>query len=308
MSRDLIREHLLYLQVEKGLSANSIGAYQRDLAKLKGYAARLGRDPLALGKEDLSRFVMSLARGGLGPRSVARAVSAVRGFYRYLLLDGHIKTDPAAQLRGPQGGQKLPHFLTREDMARLLEAPDVSTVEGVRDRAMLELLYATGLRVSELVSLTRSDIDLDAAVLSCSGKGSKQRRVPVGRGAVEWLQRYEAARRALLDGRESARLFVGAGGAPLTRQFVWSMLKRYAAQVNLSGVSPHVFRHSFATHLLAGGADTRSVQSMLGHADLATTQIYTHVTNERLRLTYDKCHPRARGGAGGHDRRDEAPD
>ncbi len=294
MPRDLIREHLSYIQVEKGLSANSLASYRRDLEKLRRFAVSEGREVGSLGKEELKQFVMSLTRGGLAPSSAARTVSAVRGFYRYLILDGHLKADPTADLLAPQSAQKLPRFLTQEDMLRLLDAPDTSTVEGVRDRAMIELLYATGLRVSELVSLDTGSVDMDGGILSCSGKGSKQRRIPVGRGALAWLQHYAPARRELLEGRESKQLFVGARGRSLTRTFVWAMMKRYAAKVGLEGVSPHVLRHSFATHLLERGADTRSVQAMLGHSDLATTQIYTHVTGERLRQTYERCHPRAK--------------
>jgi integrase/recombinase XerD len=294
MPRDLIREYLSYIRVEKGLSANSLESYRRDLSKLRAWAEGRGRAVEGLGREDLTQLFVSLAREGLAPRSIARAVSAVRGFYRFLLLDGHINADPTADLVTPQGAQKLPRFLTQEEMNRLLEAPDVATAEGLRDRAMLELLYATGLRVSELVSLGANDVDMDAAVLTCTGKGSKQRRVPVGRSAVSWLEKYRAARRTLLAGKESNRLFVGAGGRPLTRQVVWALLKKHAHGAGVRGVTPHVLRHSFATHLLERGADTRSVQAMLGHSDLATTQIYTHVTSERLRATYEKCHPRAK--------------
>ena len=295
MPRDLIREYLSFLQVEKGLSKNSVESYRRDLARLRAEAERGGRGPEALGKEELTQFVMGMTREGLSPRSVSRALSAARGFYRFLLLDGHIKADPTAEVCAPQGGQKLPRFLTQEEVERLIGAPDTSSPEGVRDRALVELLYATGLRVSELVALTTASVNVDAGVLFCTGKGSKQRRVPVGRSAVEWLRRYEAARRALLAGRESQRLFVGYLGAPLTRQAVWALLKRYAARARIRGVTPHVLRHSFATHLLEHGADTRSVQAMLGHRDLATTQIYTHVTGERLRSVYERHHPRAKG-------------
>lgn len=301
MARDLIREHLLYLQVEKGLAGNSIESYKRDLAKLKAWAVSLGREPQELDKEELRGFVVSLSRTGLSPRSVSRTVSTVRGFYHHLLLDGHLTTDPTSELMSPQGGQKLPRFLTQEEMEELLEAPDVSTPEGVRDRALIELLYATGLRVSELVSLTMGEVDIDRALLSCSGKGSKQRLVPIGRTAISWVQKYFHARRVFLGDRESMRLFVGPQGRALTRQFVWAMLKKYASGAGLRGVTPHVLRHSFATHLLNHGADTRSVQAMLGHSDLATTQIYTHVTGDRLRATYEKCHPRARSGANGGD-------
>jgi len=294
MARDLVREYLSFLQVEKGLSKNSVESYRRDLLRLKAEAGRLGREPQALGKEEVTQFVMSLSREGLSPRSVSRALSAARGFYRFLLLDGHIKADPTADICAPQGGQKLPRFLTQEEVERLLAAPDTTTPEGVRDRALVELLYATGLRVSELAALTVASVDIDRGILFCTGKGSKQRRVPIGRSAVEWLQRYQAARRVLLSGRESQRLFVGYLGAPVTRQNVWAMLKRHAAKAQIRGVTPHVLRHSFATHLLEHGADTRSVQAMLGHSDLATTQIYTHVTSERIRSVYEKHHPRAK--------------
>jgi integrase/recombinase XerD len=296
MPRDLIREYLLYLQVEKGLAANSVESYRRDLARLKAYAEACGRGPEALGKAELTRFVMSLTREGLSSRTVARMLSSARGFYHFLLLDGHLKSDPTSDLVSPQAEQKLPRFLTREEVEQLINTPDTQTPDGVRDRAMIELLYATGLRVSELVGLTTSSVDLDGGTLFCAGKGSKQRRVPVGRSAIAWLQRYEPARRALLAGRESARLFVGPSGRAVTRQGFWAALKKYAALAGLRGVSPHVLRHSFATHLLEHGADTRSVQAMLGHSDLATTQIYTHVTTERLRSVYEKCHPRAKQG------------
>jgi integrase/recombinase XerD len=291
--RDLIREYLLYLQVEKGLSANSVESYARDMAKLKGWAESRGRGPEALGKSELREFVMSLTRGGLSPRSAARVLSCVRGFYRQLLIDGHVKSDPTADLQSPQAAEKLPRFLTQEEMARLLDAPDAREPEGVRDRAMMELLYATGMRVSELCSLVKGSVDADAGVLHCTGKGSKERRIPVGRSALEWLRKYETVRRHLLGEKDTPRLFVAGGGRPLTRQEVWAVLKRHARSAGVEGVSPHVLRHSFATHLLEHGADTRSVQAMLGHSDLATTQIYTHVTSERLRHVYERHHPRA---------------
>ena len=294
MPRDLIREYLSFLQVEKGLSKNSLESYRRDLARLRAAAEGLGREPQSLSKAELSQFVMSLSREGLAPRSVGRTLSAVRGFYRFLLLDGHVKADPTADIARPQGGQKLPRFLTQEEMERLLEAPDTTTPEGVRDRTLFELLYATGLRVTELVTLPSGNVDVDSGVLHCFGKGSKQRRIPIGRSAVSWLLRYQAARRLLLAGRESPRLFVGYLGRPLSRQNVWAMLKRAAEKAGVEGVTPHVLRHSFATHLLEHGADTRSVQAMLGHSDLATTQIYTHVTSERIRSVYERHHPRAK--------------
>jgi len=285
MARDLVREYLSFLQVEKGLSKNSVESYRRDLLRLKAEAGRLGREPQALGKEEVTQFVMSLSREGLSPRSVSRALSAARGFYRFLLLDGHIKADPTADICAPQGGQKLPRFLTQEEVERLLAAPDTTTPEGVRDRALVELLYATGLRVSELAALTVASVDIDRGILFCTGKGSKQRRVPIGRSAVEWLQRYQAARRVLLSGRESQRLFVGYLGAPVTRQNVWAMLKRHAAKAQIRGVTPHVLRHSFATHLLESGVDIRIIQVLLGHNSLSTTARYTHVATTTIAKT-----------------------
>ena len=295
MPRDLIREYLSFLQVEKGLSKNSLESYRRDLARLKASAEAAGCEPHLLGKATLTQFVMSLSREGLAPRSVARTLSAVRGFYRFLMLDGHIKADPSADIARPQGGQKLPRFLTQEEIEKLLAAPDTTTPEGVRDRTLFELMYATGLRVTEAATLPAASVDVDTGILVCMGKGSKQRRVPVGRSALEWLRRYQAARRVMLAGRESPRLFVGYLGRPLTRQNVWAMLRRSASKAGVEGVTPHVLRHSFATHLLEHGADTRSVQAMLGHSDLATTQIYTHVTSERIRSVYERHHPRSKG-------------
>ncbi|MBV8856774.1 MAG: site-specific tyrosine recombinase XerD [Acidobacteria bacterium] len=294
MPRDLIREYLSFLQVEKGLSKNSLESYRRDLARLRAAAEAAGREPHLLGKAELTQFVMSLSREGLAPKSVGRALSAVRGFYRFLLLDGHVKADPTADITRPQGGQKLPRFLSQDEIERLLRAPDTTTTEGVRDRTLFELMYATGLRVSEVVTLPAGNVDVDSGVLYCFGKGSKQRRIPIGRSAISWLLRYEAARRVLLAGREAPQLFVGYLGRPLTRQNVWALLKRAAEKAGIDGVTPHVLRHSFATHLLEHGADTRSVQAMLGHSDLATTQIYTHVTSERIRSVYEKHHPRAK--------------
>jgi integrase/recombinase XerD len=294
MPRDLIREYLSFLQVEKGLSKNSLESYRRDLTRLRATAEAAGREPHLLGKGDLTQFVMSLTREGLAPRSVGRALSAVRGFYRFLLLDGHVKADPTADIVRPQGGQKLPRFLSQHEMEQLLESLDTTSPEGVRDRTLVELMYATGLRVTEAVTLPAGNVDVDAGLLHCMGKGSKQRRIPIGRSAVSWLLRYQAARRALLAGRESPLLFVGYLGRPLTRQNVWAMLKRAAEKAGVEGVTPHVLRHSFATHLLEHGADTRSVQAMLGHSDLATTQIYTHVTSERIRSVYERHHPRAK--------------
>lgn len=293
MPRDLMREHLAYIQIEKGLAANSLAAYRRDLDKLKNWAVSGGKSAETLTSGDISEWIKSLMYGGLAPRSVGRAISAAKGFYRFLLLDGHLTKDPTADVVAPQTAQTLPHFLDETDINRLLETPDTKTPEGLRDRAALELLYATGLRVSELVNLRLADVDIDRGVLNCHGKGNKQRCVPIGRSALTWLNEYLRARAALPDGQDSGQLFVGMRGKPLTRQLIWLRLKKYADSIGLRRVTPHGLRHSFATHLLQRGADSRSVQALLGHSDIGTTQIYTHITSERLRATYRRHHPRA---------------
>jgi integrase/recombinase XerD len=293
VTRDLVREFLTYMQVEKGLSRNSLESYGRDLARLEAWAEGKGKKVGELGRTDLRSWIADLSREGLSPASVSRAVSAARGLFRFLMLDGHIQIHPAEDLNTPQAGTHLPRFLTEEEMNRLLSAPDISTDDGLRDRAMLELMYAAGLRVSELVGLRSSDLHLDAGLVVCHGKGSKERRVPIGKSAVHWLQQYAAARSRAGHATKS-HLFLSALGRPLTRQFAWSMLRRYSESLGLRHVSPHTLRHSFATHLLQRGADSRSVQALLGHSDISTTQIYTHITDRHMRSTYDRHHPRAR--------------
>lgn len=305
--RELIREYLDYLQVEKGLSRNSLESYRRDLARLERWASDAGRNVPDLTRQDLRQWTAQLSRDGLAPASVSRAVSAARGLFQFLMLDGHIKRQPASDLDTPQGPAHLPRFLTEEEMERLLAAPDTSDEEGLRDRAMLELMYATGMRISEAISLKLSDLDLDAGLVTCHGKGSKQRRVPIGQSATAWLQRYSQARSRA--GRPVNKpFFLGRRGQPLTRQFAWAIVKRHAAAAGLEDISPHTLRHSFATHLLQRGADSRSVQALLGHSDISTTQIYTHITNRHLRAAYDRFHPRATlfsAGGGADDKREE---
>jgi len=234
---------------------------------------------------------------GRSPRSVARAVACYRGFFRFLTVDGHLPASPADDLRPPRAWKVLPKYLSIADVDRLLSQPDVSTPRGLRDRAAIELLYATGMRVSELVSLRPADVNLDASYLTCTGKGDKQRIVPIGDEAADWVRRYlRDARRTLLGRRNSPRLLVNArgGGVGLTRMGFWKILRSYARAAGLGpGISPHMLRHSFATHLLERGADLRAIQLMLGHADLSTTQIYTHVLEHRMRSVYDRFHPRA---------------
>lgn len=291
--RDLIREYLTYLQVEKGLSPNSLESYARDLKRLQALADARHISVADLTRTDLREWIAQLSRDGLSPATVSRAVSAARGLFRYLMLDGHIKKHPAEDLDTPQRMAYLPQFLTEEEMESLLAAPDTETGEGVRDRAMMELMYATGLRVSEMTKLKVSEVDLDSGLIICHGKGSKERRVPLGRSALHWVQHYMGMRARALKDKNSPYLFLTSLGYPLTRQSAWAAVKRYAAQAGLKRVSPHTLRHSFATHLLQRGADSRSVQALLGHSDISTTQIYTHITDNHLRATYDRHHPRA---------------
>jgi integrase/recombinase XerD len=293
--RDLIKEYLTYIQVEKGLARHTIESYRRDLARLERWANKIGRQVADLTRPDLRKWIAQLSREGLAPSSVARAVSAARGFFRFLMLDGHIKHHPAEDLDTPQKFSYLPKFLTEEEIDRLFATPDISTEKGIRDRAMLELMYAAGLRVSELVGLKQAEVDVHAGVVNCHGKGSKERRVPVGKSAIHWLLQYNAIKAGY--GKSAYPNFFLNRGKPLTRQFAWETIKNYAASVGLEKVSPHTLRHSFATHLLQHGADSRSVQALLGHSDISTTQIYTHITDRHLRSAYDNHHPRARAAA-----------
>ena len=276
---------------------NSVESYARDLVLLQQFAAGLGTPVERLNRQQLEELVRQLMSEGRSPRSVARAIACYRGFYRFLVIDNRIKTNPADQLRAPRSWKALPRHLSIEQVDRLLEEPDVNTPRGLRDRALIELLYATGLRVSELISLRPADVNLDASYLTCTGKGEKQRIVPMGDEATSWVRRYlRESRPTLLRKRSSARLFVNArgGGPGLTRVGFWKILKAYGRSAGVaSPLSPHVLRHSFATHLLERGADLRAIQMMLGHADLSTTQIYTHVLQQRMRAVYDRFHPRA---------------
>jgi integrase/recombinase XerD len=294
---DPVAEYLQALQMERGASRNTLAAYRRDLA---GYRAHLERAGHAIESVELGDFVgylTALRRRGLGNRSVARHLSAVRGLYRYLLSTGAIRRDPTEQLVTPRPTQRLPRTLSRRDAAAVVETPDTARPDGVRDRAMLELLYASGLRASEVTALRVDDVNLDAGYVVATGKGNRQRLVPAGAHAVAWIRRYlEAGRPHLVRGRAPAALFVSRLGRPLSRQAVWQIVKKCArrAGVRPASVFPHAMRHSFASHLLEGGADLRSVQAMLGHADISTTQIYTHLPSSAVRAMYRQFHPRAR--------------
>jgi integrase/recombinase XerD len=289
--------YLTHLTVERRLAANSVDSYARDLVMLRKFAAGQRVSAEALSRQQLEGLVRDLMSQGRSPRSVARAIACYRGFYRFLVIDGRVRTSPADDLRPPRAWKSLPRHLSVEEVDRLIAQPDVKTPRGLRDRALIELLYATGLRVSELTSLRPGDVNLEASYLTCTGKGEKQRIVPMGDEAADWVRRYlRDARPALLGKRSSPRLFVNArrGGPGLTRVGFWKILKAYGRTARVSpGLSPHMLRHSFATHLLERGADLRAIQMMLGHADLSTTQIYTHVLQERMRAVYDRSHPRA---------------
>jgi len=282
-----------HLAAERGLARNSVAAYRRDLEALGRQIE--GRALVSAGQNDLLLALRRMRTGGRSPRSVARWLVAVRGFFGWLAQDGTITENPAARLEPPKVWKILPKVLDGADVERLLEAPDRTNPRGARDAAMFEVLYATGLRASELVGLRLHDLRLDAGYLRCVGKGSKERVVPMGAEASAALQAYLASgRQALLAGRRSDSVFVGRAGAPLTRQGFWKLLKAHGRRAGIrASLSPHVVRHSFATHLLENGADLRAVQMLLGHADISTTQIYTHVNRERLKRLYLDFHPRA---------------
>jgi integrase/recombinase XerD len=289
---DAFLEHLV---VERGLAQNSLEAYRRDLARYLAHLAGRGQDPAALDRTEVPRYLLALREAGLSPRSVARHLSAIRQFHRFLLREGAAGTDPTAHVDSPRPWRRLPGVLSIEEVDRFLAAPVPATPQGLRDRAMLELMYASGLRVSELVGLKLADMDLAVGVVRVVGKGNKERLVPVGEAAAVRLRAYQADGRPRLEsGRPSPFLFLGRHGRGLTRQAFWQLIKRQAAAAGIrKSVTPHTLRHSFATHLLERGADLRAVQLMLGHADIGTTQLYTHVSRARLKALYDKHHPRA---------------
>ncbi|MFM9904845.1 MAG: site-specific tyrosine recombinase XerD [Pyrinomonadaceae bacterium] len=291
--RDLIREYLSYCRVEKGLAANSITSYETDLGRLGGWAERNELDLLTLSRQDLREWLIDLGTEKLSENTRRRLISAVRGFYKFLMFDGHVTKNPAEDLVAPQKGVYLPRFLNRAEIEMLLAAPDTSTETGLRDRAILELMYASGLRVSEAVDLKINDVDIDSGIVTTTGKGNKTRRVPVGASAVEWLKSYLAVRRQI-ENIEIENMFVTPGGGLINRQMIHAFIVEYAVKCGLEGVSPHTLRHSFATHLVQNNADIRSVQQMLGHADISTTQIYTHITSTQLKKNYDRFHPRSR--------------
>ena len=285
--------YLGYLRDVRRMSANTVESYARDLAALAAYAEKHSLDPSALDRRDLEAFVRNLMASGLSPRSTARAVACIRGFYKFIAVEQRLESSPADDLRAPRAWAALPRFLDLDEVDRLLAQPDVSTPRGLRDKALISVLYATGVRVTELISLKTGNLHLQEGYITCVGKGDKERIVPIGQEATGWVERYLAEARPGLAARSSPWLFVNARGGALSRVGFWKLLKEHGLKAGITrNISPHVLRHSFATHLLDRGADLRAIQMMLGHADLSTTQIYTHVLEARLRSVYDRFHPR----------------
>jgi integrase/recombinase XerD len=289
------RSFLNYLRVEKGLADNTILAYQRDMLKFAEFINKRKIKTENIERSQVVDFLRSLYLAKLDSRSVARHLVTIRHFFRFCFAEGVIREDPAADIQSPKFRQSLPEFLSLAEVDRLLSQPDVNSALGLRDKAMIELLYSTGLRVSELCGLKSQDIQMDLGCLRCIGKGNKERLVPVGKQALAVIQRYiTESRPQILGDRISSYLFPSRTGAPINRIAFWKILGAYGRKAGLrKALTPHMLRHSFATHLLDRGADLRSVQMMLGHSDIATTQIYTHVVEERLKQVYKAHHPRA---------------
>lgn len=290
----LLDGYLDHLRVERGLAARSVEAYAGDLIRFGVYVRQAGKSFGTVDSGDVAGWLVSLSKAGVSPRAQARKLSALRGFYKFLLSEKHIASDPTALITGPKLPRKLPHVLSFAEVETLLQAPDRTSPRGARDFAMIQLLYASGLRVSELVGLKLSDVDLDQSYVTVLGKGNRRRLVPFGEVAREALLGYlREVRPKWADRARSPHLFITERGTGMTRQGFWKLLGRYARAARIDKpISPHKLRHSFATHLLERGADLRSVQTMLGHADIATTQVYTHVTAEHLKASHARFHPR----------------
>jgi integrase/recombinase XerD len=296
---DPVTDFLGALLMERGASRHTLAAYRADLADFSAFMRERGRGPGDARPDDVVAFIERLRRRGLKPSSVARRLAAVRGLYRHAIETGTLTRDPTEHVDVPRANRPLPKTLTRDAVIALIESPDVSNPRGMRDRALLELLYATGMRASECLGLRLEDVNLGAGYVICTGKGRKQRLVPAGETALDWVKRYvDIVRPALVRRRDCGRVFVNPRGQPLSRQSLWTIVRRAATAAGIRRrVSPHVLRHSFASHLLEGGADLRAVQVMLGHADIGTTQIYTHLPSETMWAMYREFHPRAVAGA-----------
>lgn len=285
-----------YLRVEKGLAVNSIYSYSKDLEKYANHFKDKGiEDPKKITRKDITDFLFIL-RKCISVNSIARILSTVKSFHKFLVREKITPSDPADLIEAPKLEKKIPNFLSVDEVTRALKVPNLKKPQGIRERAILEVMYAAGLRVSELVKLRMSDINLDVGFIKCKGKGAKERIVPLGKIAQNFLQKYlDEARPKFLSKKESIYIFLAQGARPISRQSVWKMIKKIVRKAGIKKkVSPHTFRHSFATHLLEGGADLRSVQEMLGHASITTTQIYTHINQKRLKSIHSKFHPRAK--------------
>ena len=300
---ELTLDFLAYLELERGLSRNTLEAYRSDLQQFGEFLSRRELDPLDVGNADLADFYTELATGGEGRRAAApatlqRKVACLRSFYRHLRREQILGTDPTSELRPPRAPGRLPNVLSRDEVNVLLEQPRGNSPAALRDRALLETMYACGLRASEAISVELAELDLERGILIAKGKGSKERLVPIGSKAVEALRAYiERGRPRLVGLQEEPRVFVNLRGGGLSRQGLYKIVQRHARKAGLGDrMSPHTLRHTFATHLLAGGCDLRSLQEMLGHADIATTQMYTHLSGERLKEVYFEAHPRATEG------------
>jgi integrase/recombinase XerD len=291
----LLDQFLHYLIVEKGLSKNTIEAYSHDLNQFLNHLKGKGTQEIGeVDKFDVRGFLLALKKKNLSTKSILRNLVAIRTFYKFLIQEGILETNPIEQLESPKVAKTLPEILTLKEIEKLLEQPNLQTPLGIRDRAMLEILYATGMRVSELTHLPTHQVNLEGGYVLIFGKGSKERIVPLGGEAMKWITLYLNTVRGILSkGRENSSLFINRSGKGMSRQGFWKNLKNYAKKAGLrKRITPHLLRHSFASHLLEGGADLRSVQMMLGHVDISTTQIYTHVTGERLKKIHQRYHPR----------------
>lgn len=293
---ETIQAFIDYLTIERGLSSNTVVAYAHDLAQFAAYAGEHGASSVGgITERTVEGFLHGLREAAMSPNSISRKLSAIKTFCKFACREGYAETDFTSEIGSMKGAKRLPSVLTIEEVAVLLNQPDMSTEAGLRDKAMLETLYASGLRVSELINLRLSDLNLSVGFLRCFGKGSKERIVPLGKVAIGYLERYMAeSRPAYARSGSSEYLFLTNRGRKMSRVGFWKLIKRHAARAGIAkSITPHTLRHSFATHLLQGGADLRSIQEMLGHADIATTQIYTHVSRERLKEVYRESHPRA---------------
>ncbi len=291
---ELLESFLAYLTVERGLAVNSLLAYKQDLLKYQNFLKRRSISNIAkIKRKEIIEFLYDEKKSGASSSSIARRLVAVKLFHRFLVKEGELSEDITVSLDSPKTWRKLPHFLSFEDMLKMLEAPNARKDAGVRDRAILELFYATGMRVSELAKLKLEDVNLEAGFLKCMGKGGKERIIPVGAKSREALEKYLNRVRMKNSNRSASFVFLGRGDEAITRQALWQIIKKYAKLSRISQkISPHTFRHSFATHLLERGADLRVVQELLGHSDITTTQIYTHVNKDRLKSIHEKYHPR----------------